>query len=124
MRTHVTSYRTGTRDTLDFVDVTGQVDAAVTASGIRDGQVSILAGDSESALLVNENESGLLHDLKRMLERLDVGDSHDRRTFIGSTSVVLPAMDGALLLGTWQRVLLVELGAGGERAIVVQIVGE
>lgn len=124
MRTHLARYQTGTKDTLDFVDVTGHVDAAVSASGILDGQVSVLVGDSESALIVNENESGLLEDLKRMLERLDVGDSRDRRTVIGSTSVVLPAMDGALLLGTWQRVLLVELGAGGDRAIVVQIVGD
>ena len=124
MRTHVTRYPTSTRDALDFVDVTGLVETAVTTSGINAGQVSVVVGDSESALLVNENEAGLLQDLKGMLERLRVGDSSDRRAFIGSTSVVLPAMDGVVLLGTWQRVLLVELGAGGERAIVVQIVGD
>ena len=124
MRTHLTRCHTGTKDTLDFVDVTGHVAAALRDSGILHGQVSILVGDSESALLVNENESGLLQDLKRMLERLDMGDSRDRRAVIGSPSVVLPAMDGALRLGKWQRVLLVELGAGGDRAIVVQIVGE
>ena len=124
MRTHVTRCETHTRDTLDFVDVTDRVSDALADSGIRKGQVSILVHDTESALIVNEKESGLLEDLKRMLERLDVRDSRDRRALIGSTSVVLPASEGALRLGTWQRVLLVELGGGGERALVVQIVGE
>jgi thiamine phosphate synthase YjbQ (UPF0047 family) len=43
---------------------------------------------------------------------------------LGSSSVVLPATDGRLRLGVWQRVLLVELEAPQQRRIVVQVVGE
>jgi thiamine phosphate synthase YjbQ (UPF0047 family) len=43
---------------------------------------------------------------------------------LGATSVVLPAVDGHLRLGTWQRVLLVELREPSQRSIVIQIVGE
>jgi thiamine phosphate synthase YjbQ (UPF0047 family) len=43
---------------------------------------------------------------------------------IGSTSVVIPAVDGRLRLGTWQRVLLVELDEPARRSFLVQVVGE
>jgi thiamine phosphate synthase YjbQ (UPF0047 family) len=37
---------------------------------------------------------------------------------------VIPVVDGALRLGTWQRLLLVELEGASDRAILIQLVGE
>ncbi len=40
-------------------------------------------------------------------------------------SVTIPFADGALLLGTWQQILLLELDTRArQREIVVQIVGD
>ena len=75
------------------------------------------------AIVVNELESGLLADLKRTVQDLQA-PSNGWDTTIGSTSVVLPAEEGRLLLGRWQRLLLVELETATRRSVGVQVVGE
>ena len=58
---------------------------------------------------LNEHEQGLWKDLRATLERLEKEQPDERRASLGSTSIVLPAVDGKLYLGPWQRLLLVEL---------------
>lgn len=123
MRTHQQRCLAETTRELDFVDITDAVQSAVDSSGISDGQVTVFAPDSSCAILVNERESGLLEDIRRTLGRL--GDpARMRAGMVGTTSVVLPAAHGRLRLGTWQRVLLLELEGPSSRSIVVQIVGD
>lgn len=124
MRTHHAGRTRTTASTLDFVDITDEVDDALRESGIRNGHVTVFAGDPDCALIVNERESGLWHDLRKVLDRMEKERPYDRRAVIGSASVVVPAVDGRLHLGTWQRLLLVELGRPCDRALSVQIVGE
>lgn len=106
----------------DFVDLTDEIAAALERSAIAHGRVTVFSPDERCAILVNERESGLLQDLKSALSRMSNGSSGD--VLVGSSSVVLPVVDGELKLGTWQRVLLVELGQPSRRAVSVQIVGE
>ncbi len=121
MRTHQAACVATTTEALDIVDVTLLVEEIVTASGILQGQVTVFVADTSCVLLVNERESGLLIDLRRALERLG---SNGRAAVIGSSSLVLPAAEGRLRLGTWQRLLLLELVEAESRSVVVQIVGE
>ncbi len=124
MRTHQARCTTATAHELEFVDVTDDIQRELGACGIRDGQVTVFAADHACVLLMNERESGLLSDLKQTLHRLGRHAPADRRTAIGSTSLVVPAVDGRLRLGTWQRVLLLELEESWTRPFIVQIVGE
>lgn len=124
MRTHNAVRTRTTSRSLEFVDVTDEVAQALGESGILNGQVTIFAGDPDCALILNERESGLWEDIRGVLERMEKERPCDRRAVIGSASVVLPAVDGRLHLGTWQRVLLVELGDPSDRPLSVQIVGE
>lgn len=124
MRTHQARCSATTRDLLDFVDLTEQVQSALDESGITDGQVTVFVPDASCAILVNERESGLLEDIKRTIGRLESNGGGVRAGIVGSTSVVLPAVDGRIRLGTWQRVLLLELESASSRSVVVQIVGE
>lgn len=119
MKTHQIECMANTKTALDFVDITDEVQEALTASGIGSGQVTVFAPHRDCAILINERESGLHTDIRTTLERLG-----GKRTVVGSKSVVLPAMDGKLRLGQWQRVLLLELDRAQERSIIVQIVGE
>ena len=119
MRTHQIECAAHTKAALDFVDITDEVQEALTASGIGSGQVTVFAPHRDCAILINERESGLHTDIRTTLERLG-----GRRTVVGSKSVVLPAMNGELRLGQWQRVLLLELDHAQERSIIVQIVVE
>jgi secondary thiamine-phosphate synthase enzyme len=124
MRTQRFDCTTITTKVLDFVDITDDVEATVAACGISDGQVTVFSESSSCALVVNERESGLIEDIRKTVDRLDSAGSRSDGHLIGSNSVVLPAVQGRLRLGTWQRLLLVELEKPDTRRIVVQILGE
>lgn len=125
MKTHHSQCTVGTGAAMDFVDITDDVQACLDDSSIRDGQVTVFSPEPCCAIVVNELESGLLTDIRSAAHRLgeSLKPSH-RRTMIGSASVVFPSVDGKLRLGTWQRVLLVELEGPSTRSVLVQIVGE
>jgi secondary thiamine-phosphate synthase enzyme len=108
----------------EFIDVTDDIVEVLSGSGIQDGMVTIFSLQEACALIVNERESGLLSDLKSTMERLGIAHAKARKTMLGSTSIVLPAVGGKLRLGTWQRVLLVELEEPGERTFLIQVIGE
>jgi thiamine phosphate synthase YjbQ (UPF0047 family) len=120
VKTHRSTSRTQTQEPPAFRDITPDVQACIDASGVETGHVTVSCPDG-AALVVNEVESGLVQDIKRALDRLKSNGSNPR---IGSASVVLPSEDGRLRLGTWQRILLVELERPCERTVTVQIVGE
>ena len=124
MRTHMTECSAATIEPLDFVDLTDDIQESLAESGITSGHVTVFIPDSNCALIVNELESGLLSDIKAAVERLGSNGAVGGTTMIGTTSVVVPAVDGMLRLGTWQRILLVELEGARTRSVVVQIVGE
>ena len=106
----------------DFVDVTDEVADAIASSGVVHGRAIVFTGGESCSVMVNEKETGLLEDLKRTIARL--APSNGSHPLVGSASVVLPVTDGRLQLGTWQRVLFVELGEPCSRAIDVQVIGE
>jgi secondary thiamine-phosphate synthase enzyme len=115
-----------------FIDLTPQLDAFVTAADIHSGLLNIQSLHTTAAIVVNEHEPLLLTDIAGLLERLapvvavyrhdDMtlrtvnsvvdepanGHSHCRALLLGST-VALNVYDGKLQLGRWQRVFLVEL---------------
>lgn len=108
----------------DFVDVTDDVSAALDQSGIKEGRAVVFAPGSSCTIIVNERETGLLADLEKTIERLKLSNGNRSRTILGSSSVVLPVLNGKLKLGIWQRVLLVELSEASERYVDIQIVGQ
>lgn len=118
MKTYHAEWAATTRAALDFLDITDDVERVVSDSGIRSGHVTVFAPHGPCAILINERESGLHDDIRSALTRLG------GHTVVGSKSVVLPAIDGKLRLGTWQRVLLLETEAAQKRSVIVQIVGE
>lgn len=123
MRTHQAECHIKTIEPFDFVDLTDEVQGVLDESGIENGQVTVFSAHAACAVVMNERESGLLSDVRRALDRLGTVALRGG-AMLGSRSVVLPAAGGKLRLGTWQRVLLVELDDGAERSVVVQIVGE
>ena len=144
MRTYQWECSARTVEPLDFVDLTDEIEKALTSSGIDDGQVTVFCPHTSCSLVVNERESGLLSDTRAAVRRMreaapkERGAASDgpqnkraasdgpqnKTSMIGAASIVLPAVGGRLRLGSWQRVLLVEWERGTDRSIVVQIVGE
>ncbi|MDQ3986621.1 MAG: YjbQ family protein [Actinomycetota bacterium] len=122
MRTNSFEHKAKTTGPVDFVDLTEQIQHFLARSGFHNAQVTISC-PAGCSLVVNELESGLLEDIRRVMAKVDRA-TDDGASRIGSASVVLPGIKGRLQLGTWQRVLLVELERGTERTVTIQIVGE
>lgn len=123
IETHEAFCACSTRERFDFVDLTSDVQEAVTSSGILEGRVTVFSPSDRCPLVVNERESGLLKDIRAAVTRVREADGNGMPTTIGAKSVVFPIVRGNLRLGRWQRILLFELDGPGERSAFVQIVG-
>jgi secondary thiamine-phosphate synthase enzyme len=110
----------------EVVDITGEVEDFVEACG--DGLLSVLALHATAGLALMETGSGSETDLVNALERLLPRDNRysHRHGSAGhgadhvlpalvSPSLTLPVFDGRLVLGTWQRVVLVDLNPDNPR---------
>ena len=117
-----------------IIDITSKINDLLD---INEGIVSIFSRHSTSAIVVNENESGLLSDLEFTLDNLITDKysySHDRidnnarshlKSFLLSSSESLPVKNGKLDLGTWQSVFFIELdGPRRSRTVTLTMVGE
>ena len=106
----------------DFLDITDDVKEAVSASGVSQGRITVFSPAENCPLIANERESGLLGDIRRAVDRM-AGDG-DEPPNIGAKSIVFPIVKGVLRLGTWQRLLIFEMGEPSERKVLMQIEGE
>jgi secondary thiamine-phosphate synthase enzyme len=135
---------------LSVRDITDDVNQAVRDSGISSGIACVYSPHTTCCVRVNEFESGFLEDFAEMLKRLVpteryyAHDDWDRRTenicaedmdfgnghahcmsmLLGSAGESIPVAEGSLQLGTWQRVLFLELDRERDRRWIVQVVGD
>jgi secondary thiamine-phosphate synthase enzyme len=128
-----------TRGQGDAHDITDIVAAAVTESACARGILTVFVVGSTAGVTTIEYEPGAVADLNRLFDEIaprdaeyrhhlrwgdDNGSSHVRAALLGP-SLTVPFSDGALLLGTWQQIMLLELDTRPRRReIVIQIVGE
>jgi secondary thiamine-phosphate synthase enzyme len=111
-----------TKGHYDFIDVTEQVSSAVTAAKAIEGVATVFVAHSTAALTVMEHEAGIIEDLKELFERWAPaaadyrhhskwgdrnGAAHMKSAIIG-TDLAVPVHEGALALGTWQRIVLID----------------
>ena len=134
-----------TEERTQFIDLTDWVARCLARSGIDRGIVLVRALHTTAAVVVNEHEPLLLEDLKAMLERLapegeyahdDLsrrrvnvepgerrnGHSHARALLLGGSGPI-GVLQGALDLGRWQSILLVELDGPRYRSVSVTVMG-
>jgi secondary thiamine-phosphate synthase enzyme len=124
---------TGQRETL--VDITDEVKQAVSASGVRDGIVTVYAQGATAAIMIQENwDESVQTDVVNFLRKIipkgvwlhdqqdGNGDSHLKAGLVGPSETV-PIIDGRLGLSTWQNIFLCEFdGPRSERHIVCTVI--
>ena len=128
------SIKINTNRNFEIIDITSKINELID---VENGIISIFSKHSTSAIVVNENESGLLNDLEFTLNNLITEKftyQHDRiddnakshlKSFLLSSSECLPIKNGRLDLGTWQSVFFIELdGPRHSRTISLTIIGE
>ena len=119
---------------VEVIDITSEVQKEVEKSGVKNGIAVVYTQHTTAAVIINENESGLREDIEFVLDRLiprgagymhdtidNNADSHLRAILLGN-SVVVPITDGKLDLGTWQRIMFVELDGPRIRKVMVKTI--
>jgi secondary thiamine-phosphate synthase enzyme len=112
----------------------------LAGSSLKTGIVTVFIKHTTAAVMIIEDEPGIRADTKTFWDSLvppdprwrhntlnpgeDNGHSHLRGQLQGP-SVTIPFADGALLLGTWQQIVVVDFDTRARmRELVVQVLGE
>lgn len=133
-------FNASTNGNSEVLNITDEIARCVAASDVRCGIATAFVIGSTAGISTTEFEPGLVtRDLKAAFEGIapesgtylheqtwhdDNGHSHVRATLLGP-SLALPIVDGALQLGTWQQIILIDFDTRPRnRKIIVQILGE
>jgi secondary thiamine-phosphate synthase enzyme len=121
-------------------NVTKQVQEALVGAKLTAGIVTVFVKHTTASMMVIEDEPGIRADTKTFWDRTVPADSHWQhntknpgednghshlRGQLQGPSVVIPFSNGALLLGTWQQLVLIDFDTRArKRELIVQIMGE
>jgi secondary thiamine-phosphate synthase enzyme len=127
-----------TKNKIEFINITEQVEEAVKKSGIKEGLCLINAMHITASVFVNDEENGLKHDFKEWLEKLaptnpklykhnltgeDNAHAHLKRTIMGR-EVVMAITNGKLDLGPWEQIFYGEFDGQRPKRVIIKIIGE
>ncbi len=127
--------QTAAHETL--VDITGQVRTVVSASGVRNGLVSVYAQGATAAIMVQENwDESVQTDVVNFLRKLipngvwlhdaqdGNGDAHLKSGLVGPSESI-PVIDGELGLSRWQNIFFCEFdGPRKDRRVVCTVLAD
>ncbi|MBD3389596.1 YjbQ family protein [Candidatus Micrarchaeota archaeon] len=114
---------------VEALDITEKVSSVVGGGAI----CTVYVPHTTAAVLVNEFEPNLKQDIEELFSEIvpEVTYRHDRidnnarahlSASLAGTSVSIPLEGNHLALGTWQRVIFLELDGPRERKVCVQVV--
>ena len=131
-------------DRTGFVNLTGEVEAAVRESGVHEGLCLVNSMHITSSVFINDEEGGLKQDYLRWLEKLapfnagsdpakggylhnrsgeDNGDAHHKRQIMGR-EVVVAITKGRLDFGPWEQIFYGEFDGRRDKRVLIKIIGE
>jgi len=122
----------------EFINITPEVRKCLTESGVREGLVLVNAMHITASVFINDDESGLHHDMDVWLEKLapekphsqyrhngyeDNADAHLKRSVMGR-EVVVAITNGELDFGPWEQIFYGEFDGKRSKRVLVKIIGE
>jgi len=133
--TYLSSFTVNTSRQHEWLDITGEVQRAVAASGITEGICVVFVPHTTAAVTINENaDPDVPHDVNFALNaispdrrefRHSEGNSaaHTKSSLVGP-SITLIVSGGRLLLGTWQGIWFNEYDGPRTRKVHVRVMGD
>jgi len=121
------------KDRTEFINITGEIQNAVSKSGIREGICYIFIPHTTAGVTINESaDPDVVDDIQQSLNKLvphsgnyrhteGNADSHIKTSIVGSSQVVF-IEGGRLKLGTWQGIFLCEFDGPRNRKVWVKII--
>lgn len=115
-----------------IIDITDEVNSELPAG---DGICHLFILHTTASLTTADLDPGtdldMLDAFNEMIPKLQYRHPHDPNhvgdhimSSLISPSIILPFKNGQLILGTWQRVIIVELDGPRERDIIMSIIKE
>jgi secondary thiamine-phosphate synthase enzyme len=124
-----------TRTHDELVDITGQIQQAVSQSGVETGVCHVFVPHTTAGLTLNENwDPSVRRDILVALNKLVPWDdgyqhgegnsaAHIKASLMGFSHTLL-VENGRLALGSWQGIYLAEFDGPRRRRVLVRVVGE
>jgi len=121
---------------IEIVDITDGIERYVNDCGREKGICLVYSLHTTTALIINEADEALLNDILKLMEKIApqaAGYQHDRgdgnahahlRAALLGNSVIIPIENGGLALGTWQRILFIEMDGPRKRRLSIRIIGD
>jgi secondary thiamine-phosphate synthase enzyme len=112
---------------MQIIDITPQADEVISSLEINSGIISLWVPHTTACVTINENDSSLWQDmLNRYKDLVPLENNYlhpkNAHAHILSSlikpSLQLPVIEGKMTLGTWQRVLFIELDGPRQRKVV------
>jgi secondary thiamine-phosphate synthase enzyme len=123
----------------DFINITHQVQAAVTKSDIKEGLCLVNAMHITASVFINDDEPGLHNDYEKWLEKLapheptaqyrhndtgeDNADAHLKRQVMGR-EVVVAVTKGKLDFGPWEQIFYGEFDGRRRKRVLIKVIGD
>ena len=116
-----------------MLDITRQVAEIVRSAALGEGICSVYVTHATAAIVINENDDpnvceDVLDALDKMIpegvwrhDRVDGNAAAHIKSAILGPGETIPVRDGALVLGTWQAIMLVELDGPRDRRVIVTV---
>lgn len=128
-----------TKTRREYINITKDVEAAVSASGISEGLCLVNAMHITASVYINDSDPGLIQDYDDFLEALapnephsryrhnltgeDNGDAHIKRQLMGR-EVTVAITNGMLDLGPWEQIFYAEFDGRRKKRALIKIIGE
>jgi len=122
-----------------FINITPQVEECLRESGVKEGLALVNAMHITASVFINDDESGLLDDYEKFLEKLaphdpttnylhnrtgeDNADAHIKRQIMGR-EVVVAISAGRLDFGPWEQIFYGEFDGRRKKRVLVKIIGD
>jgi secondary thiamine-phosphate synthase enzyme len=137
MHSHTEYLTFRTKKHREYINITPQVENALSKSAIREGMILVSAMHITAGVYVNDAEDGLIQDIDEWLEKLAPfrddyrhhrtgetnGDSH-LKSLIVHHEVIIPVTNGKLDFGPWQQVYYAEFDGQRPKRVTIKVMGE
>lgn len=123
----------------EVIDITDTVSQKLADIGLKNGIATVFTKHTTAAITIIELEKGMIMDLQALWAKLlpanavyqhnllnndTNGHSHVSASIIGP-SLVVPFEAGKLMLGQWQKIVMIDFDSKPRtRDLVLQIIGE
>jgi len=127
-----------TKNRIEFVNITDEIEEIVKEAGVKEGIVLVNAMHITASVYINDAESGLINDFQKWLKKLaptdkslyqhnltgeDNGYAHLWRTIMGR-EVTVAITNGKLDFGPWEQIYYAEFDGQRKKRVLVKVIGE